>query len=81
MAGPICRWRNPYIQTVIEFIELLPKEELSKERAREIVERDFPDFYRTPYQLACQLVLYYELMVATFLSLHLFQQKKKLIDT
>lgn len=60
MADPICRWRNPYIQTVIELIELLPKEELSKERAREIVLNDFPDFYRTPYQLACQLGLYHE---------------------
>src|SRR5690348_8074050 len=60
MADPICRWRNPYVQTVIELIEFLPKEDLSKEGAREIVERDFPGFYRTPYQLACQLGLYYE---------------------
>lgn len=60
MPDPICRWRNPYLQTVIELIQLLPKEELSKERAREIVERDSPDFYRTPYQLACQLGLYHE---------------------
>jgi hypothetical protein len=57
MADPICRWRNPYIATVVELIELLPKEELSQERAREIVINTFADFFRTPYQLACQLGL------------------------
>jgi len=60
MADPICRWRNPYIETVLELIGILPKEELSQERAREIVINNFPDFYRTPYQLACQLGLYHE---------------------
>lgn len=61
MADPICRWRNPYIQTVIELINLLPKEELTQGKAREIVINNSPyDFYRTPYQLACQLGLYHE---------------------
>lgn len=61
MADPICRWRNPYLNTVIELIEILPKEEHSQERAREIVTARSPyDFYRTPYQLACQLGLYHE---------------------
>jgi hypothetical protein len=61
MADPICRWRNPYLETVVELIEILPKEEHSKERARELVNSLSPyDFYRTPYQLACQLGLYHE---------------------
>lgn len=63
MADPICRWRNPYISTVIEFIEHLPKSQMSKEEAREQVNSTWPhgNFYQTPYQLACQLGLYYEL--------------------
>lgn len=48
------------METVKELIALLPKEELSQDRAREIVRGSNPDFYRTPYQLACQLGLYYE---------------------
>jgi hypothetical protein len=65
MADAICRWRNPYIDTVRELIEILPKRELTKERAREIVNANSPnyfqaDFYRTPYQLACQVGLYHE---------------------
>jgi hypothetical protein len=61
MADPICRWRNPYIDTVIELINILPKEELLKHQAREIVNHTSPyEFYRTPYQLACQLGLYHE---------------------
>lgn len=61
MADPICRWRNPYLDTVIELINLLPKEELPQQRAREIITHISPIFYRTPYQLACQLGLYYEI--------------------
>jgi hypothetical protein len=61
MADPICRWRNPYVSTVIELINILPKEELTQEKAREIVSHSCSyDFYRTPYQLACQLGLYHE---------------------
>lgn len=61
MADAICRWRNPYIDTVRELIELLPKTELPKTQARAIVIAKSPyDFYRTPYQLACQLGLYHE---------------------
>ena len=61
MADPICRWRNPFVPTVIELINILPKEELLRTHAREIVEQRSPyDFYRTPYQLACQLGLYHE---------------------
>ena len=61
MADPICRWRNPYLATVTELIEILPKEEHTQQRAREIVDARSPyEFYRTPYQLACQLGLYHE---------------------
>lgn len=61
MADPICRWRNPYIQTVIELIDLLPKSEMTQEQARlRVIESSPYDFYRTPYQLACQLGLYHE---------------------
>ena len=61
MADPICRWRNPYLPTVIELINILPREEMSQARAREIVTNNSNyDFYRTPYQLACQLGLYHE---------------------
>lgn len=63
MADPICRWRNPKLSTVIELISLLPKEEMTKNKAREIVVENSPykaEFYTTPYQLACQLGLYYE---------------------
>ena len=61
MADPICRWRNPYLPTVIELIGYLPKEELPQDVAREIVNFNYGgDFYRTPYQLACQLGLYHE---------------------
>lgn len=61
MADPICRWRNPYVPTVLELIDLLPKSELLQEQARELVIARSPyDFFRTPYQLACQLGLYHE---------------------
>lgn len=61
MADAICRWRNPYLETVKELIEILPKSELTKEQARAIVEARSPyNFYKTPYQLACQLGLYHE---------------------
>ncbi len=60
MADPICRWRNPYIPTVLKLIELLPKYEQSEENARSYIKQSYEgDFFRTPYQLACQLGLYY----------------------
>ncbi|WP_439505761.1 HNH endonuclease [Sediminibacterium sp.] len=63
MADPICRWRNPFLTTVTELIDLLPKQELSQQDARELVNSMSTysaDFYTTPYQLACQLGLYHE---------------------
>lgn len=62
MADPICRWRNPYIATVREFISVLPKTEMeSRDFRNRMNQSSFGnDFFRTPYQLACQLGLYYE---------------------
>lgn len=65
MADPICRWRNPYLPTVIELINILPKEEMSQAQAREIVNATSQNyfnanFYKTPYQTASQLGLYHE---------------------
>ena len=65
MADAICRWRNPYIDTVREFIEILPRIELVKEQARNIIEAKWAvkynnTFFHTAYQLACQLGLYHE---------------------
>lgn len=57
MADVICRWRNATPKTVCEFVEKLPHEQMSSEDFRFHME---PDFFRTAYQLACQLGLYYE---------------------
>lgn len=60
MADAICRWRNPYIHTVFELIKWLPKYEQSEENARAFIQQSYGgDFFKTPYQLACQLGLYY----------------------
>lgn len=68
MSDPICRWRNPYLKTVRELIDLLPKESMPSEAMRSIVTESFKklmdndeaSFFTTPYQLACQLGLYCE---------------------
>lgn len=57
MADVICKWRNATPKTVCEFVEKLPHEQMSSEDFRFHME---PDFFRTAYQLACQLGLYYE---------------------
>lgn len=60
MADPICRWRNPYVSTVLELIDVLPKYEQSEASARSYINQSYEgDFFRTPYQLACQLGLYH----------------------
>ena len=60
MADVICRWRNPSPKTVVELVSLLPKKPMSSKEFRKHVETQEPDFFHTPYQLACQLGLYYE---------------------
>lgn len=60
MADVICRWRNPSPKTVVELVSLLPKTPMSSREFRDYVESENEDFFHTPYQLACQLGLYYE---------------------
>ena len=60
MADVICRWRNPSPKTVVELVSLLPKKLMSSKEFRDYVQARQEDFFRTPYQLACQLGLYYE---------------------
>ena len=57
MADVICRWRNATPKTVCEFVKILPHKMMSSEDFRSKME---PEFFRTAYQLACQLGLYYE---------------------
>lgn len=66
MADPICRWRNTSIKQVSEFTQVLPHYPMHKNDARKFVEKQWHEwdggneFFRTPYQLAAQLGLYYE---------------------
>lgn len=60
-SDPICKWRNASIDTVVELVSFLPKQRMSKDSFRYRMS-DLYDgaFFRTPYQLALQLALYYE---------------------
>lgn len=67
MGDPICRWRNATVKQICEFNQILPKEDISSELAhKSITERwaqwdgGTNNFFKTPYQLALQLGLYYE---------------------
>ncbi len=62
MADIICRWRNASAKTVCQLVSVLPKEQMSSERFRDIMDKQtlFTDFFHTAYQLACQLGLYCE---------------------
>ena len=60
MADPICRWRNPYVSTIVELVRILPHTTMSSDKFRKIIEERWPGFLHTPYQLACQVGLYYE---------------------
>ncbi len=60
-SDPICKWRTASIGTLMELVELLPKQRLPKSSFRERMSRCYNGaFFRTPYQLALQLSLYYE---------------------
>ncbi len=61
MADPICRWRNATPETVCEIVEELPKNEMPEDEFRDLMTNSKygSEFFRTPYQLACQLALYY----------------------
>lgn len=57
MADIICRWRNPSPKTVCALVHNLPHIRMSSSEFRNVMGTDF---FHTPYQLACQLGLYYE---------------------
>lgn len=60
-SDPICKWRTASVDTVVELVSLLPKGNMTKERFRNYMESYYGGaFFRTPYQLALQLGLYYE---------------------
>ena len=60
-SDPICKWRNASVETVVELVSFLPKTRLTKDRFRSYMESYYGgSFFRTPYQLALQLGLYYE---------------------
>lgn len=61
MADPICRWRNPTPNTICELVNALPHKVMNKSDFRDHMASNWKgDFFHTPYQLACQLGLYYE---------------------
>ena len=60
-SDPLCKWRNASVDTVIELVKILPKKSMSKEDFRFQMSDSYGGaFFRTPYQLALQLALYYE---------------------
>lgn len=60
-SDPICKWRAVSVENLIELVEWLPKNSMKKEAFRDYMYRHLDgDFFHTPYQLACQMGLYYE---------------------
>lgn len=62
MADIICRWRNGTPKTVVELVNSMPHVKMTNADFREFMQKTIwaHEFFRTPYQLACQLGLYYE---------------------
>ena len=61
MADAICRWRNGTPKTVVELVNSIPHTKMPVDVFRSYMENRWGgDFFRTPYQLACQLGLYCE---------------------
>ena len=61
MADIICRWRNGTPQTVVELVNSMPHKVMPSSDFRIYMTQNWNgDFFRTPYQLACQLGLYCE---------------------
>lgn len=61
MADAICRWRNGTPKTVVELVNSIPHTKMPIDVFRNYMENRWGgDFFRTPYQLACQLGLYCE---------------------
>lgn len=60
-SDPICKWRAVSVANAMELVKWLPKETMSKDSFREYMANNLEgDFFHTPYQLACQMGLYYE---------------------
>lgn len=60
MADIICRWRNGTPETVMELVNKLPHQKMTVDLFRRRMGKIWPNFFRSPYQLACQLGLYCE---------------------
>lgn len=63
MADAICRWRNGTPKTVVELVNSMPHEVLPVDAFRRVMANSVQwgnSFFRTAYQLAVQLALYYE---------------------
>ena len=60
-SDPICKWRNASVETVVELVSILPKRSMPKDSFLDYMSGFYDGaFFRTPYQLALQLGLYYE---------------------
>ena len=60
-SDPICKWRVASVDTVIELVSLLPKTRMPKAAFRGYMSHAYDGaYFRTPYQMALQLGLYYE---------------------
>ena len=61
MADIICRWRNGTPKNVMELVNSLPHKKMKATEFRSIMSSKWKgNFFTSPYQLACQLGLYYE---------------------
>ena len=91
MADPICRWRNATIKQVCEFNQILPKENTPVDKAhQEVSNRWFywdgsKNFFKTAYQLALQLGLYYEdkndMMIIRYHHVISYEEAQKYINS
>ena len=76
MADPICRWRNASVKQVCEFNQLLPLEDTPKAEAHSYTENQLRlwdggnNFFKTAYQLAAQMGIYYDSDDTTFVRFH-----------
>ena len=61
MADLLCRWRNATPENVVFLVNSLPHQKMKSKEFRSFMKDHWDgDFFRTPYQVACQLGLYYE---------------------
>lgn len=61
MADLLCRWRNATPENVVFLVNALPHHKMKSKEFRSYMKNHWNgDFFHTPYQVACQLGLYYE---------------------